>query len=137
MAPLMQAIHAARPTTPSFVTRVRELSLACAGEGGLTSITFFDSANVYPALASPDLAGTRKRTVLTPRTGNSHGGEGGKVFNATPSIGSVEDLAAGPPLGRSARLVEHGVQVTEVGDHQGMQNFAFADPEGRWFAVTR
>jgi hypothetical protein len=25
----------------------------------------------------------------------------------------------------------------EVGEHQGMWNFAFSDPEGRWFAVTR
>jgi lactoylglutathione lyase len=44
----------------------------------------------------------------------------------------VDDLEA-----TRARLVEHGVQATEVGEFQGMQNFAFSDPEGRWFAVTR
>lgn len=27
------------------------------------------------------------------------------------------------------------VQTTEVGGHHGMRNFAFSDPEGRWFAV--
>jgi hypothetical protein len=36
-----------------------------------------------------------------------------------------------------ARLVDHGVPATEVAEYQGMQNFAFPDPEGRWFAVTR
>ena len=52
---------------------------------------------------------------------------------ATPSICfHVDDLEA-----TRARLVEHGVLATEVGEHQGMQNFAFSDPEGRWFAVTR
>ena len=44
----------------------------------------------------------------------------------------VDDLEA-----TRARLVEHGVPATEVGEFQGMQNFAFPDPEGRWFAVTR
>ena len=29
-----------------------------------------------------------------------------------------------------------GVQATEVGEHQGMRTFAFADPELRWFAVA-
>jgi lactoylglutathione lyase len=43
----------------------------------------------------------------------------------------VDDLDA-----TRARLVERGVQATEVGDHFGMRNFAFSDPEGRWFAVT-
>ena len=51
---------------------------------------------------------------------------------ATPSIAfHVDDLAA-----TRAALVGRGVQATEVGEHQGMANFAFADPEGRWFAVT-
>ena len=51
---------------------------------------------------------------------------------ATPSICfHVDDLEA-----TRATLVERGVQVTEVGEHQGTQNFAFSDPEGRWFAVT-
>ena len=44
----------------------------------------------------------------------------------------VDDLAA-----MRARLVDHGVPATEVAEYQGMQNFAFPDPEGRWFAVTR
>ena len=35
-----------------------------------------------------------------------------------------------------AGLVERGVQATEVGEHEGMPSFAFADPEGRWFAGT-
>jgi lactoylglutathione lyase len=52
---------------------------------------------------------------------------------ATPSICfHVDDLDA-----TRAALVSRGVQATEVGDHQGMRNFAFSDPEGRWFAVTR
>ena len=52
---------------------------------------------------------------------------------ATPSICfHVEDLPA-----TRATLVARGVEATEVGDHHGMQSFAFSDPEGRWFAVTR
>jgi lactoylglutathione lyase len=52
---------------------------------------------------------------------------------ASPSICfHVDDLAA-----THARLAANGVQVTEVGEHHGMANFAFSDPEGRWFAVTR
>jgi lactoylglutathione lyase len=51
---------------------------------------------------------------------------------ATPSIAfHVDDLAA-----THAGLVGHGVQATEVGEHQGIPSFAFSDPEGRWFAVT-
>jgi lactoylglutathione lyase len=51
---------------------------------------------------------------------------------ATPSISfQVDDLEA-----ERANLVERGVQATDVGDHQGVRTFAFADPEGRWFAVT-
>jgi len=52
---------------------------------------------------------------------------------AAPSICfHVDDLAAA-----HARLVAHDVQVTAVSEHHGMQNFAFADPEGHWFAVTQ
>ena len=52
---------------------------------------------------------------------------------ASPSICfHVEDLEA-----TRAALVARGVNATEVGDHFGMRNFAFSDPEGRWFAVTR
>lgn len=52
---------------------------------------------------------------------------------ATPSICfHVDDLEA-----TRAALVARGVHATEVGDHHGMRNFAFSDPEGRWFAVTR
>jgi lactoylglutathione lyase len=52
---------------------------------------------------------------------------------ATPSIAfSVEDLEAA-----HAALVARGVQASEIGEHQGTRSFAFADPEGRWFAVTR
>jgi lactoylglutathione lyase len=52
---------------------------------------------------------------------------------ATPSICfAVDDLEA-----TRAALVGRGVQATEVGEHQGTLNFAFSDPEGRWFAVTR
>lgn len=51
---------------------------------------------------------------------------------AAPSICfHVADLEA-----TRAGLVARGVQATEVGDHHGMRNFAFADPEGHWFAVT-
>jgi lactoylglutathione lyase len=52
---------------------------------------------------------------------------------ATPSICfHVDDLEAA-----RAELVGRGVQATDVGDHQGTPSFAFSDPEGRWFAVTR
>lgn len=51
---------------------------------------------------------------------------------ATPSIAfRVDDLEAA-----RATLVGRGVRATEVGEHEGMPNFAFSDPEGRWFAVT-
>lgn len=56
-----------------------------------------------------------------------------KLDLATPSICfHVDDLEA-----TRARLVERGVKASEVGEHHGMRNFAFADPEGLWFAVTR
>jgi lactoylglutathione lyase len=52
---------------------------------------------------------------------------------ATPSIAfRVDDLQA-----THATLVGRGVQATDIGEHSGMRSFAFADPEGRWFAVTR
>jgi lactoylglutathione lyase len=52
---------------------------------------------------------------------------------ATPSIGFlVDDLEA-----THASLVRRGVQATDVGEHEGTPSFAFSDPEGRWFAVTR
>ena len=51
---------------------------------------------------------------------------------ATPSICfHSADLAE-----TRAGLVARGVQATEVSEHFGMKNFAFPDPEGRWFAVT-
>ena len=51
----------------------------------------------------------------------------------TPSTGfQAGDLAAA-----RATLLGRGVQATEVGEHHGMRNFAFSDPEGRWFAVTQ
>jgi len=52
---------------------------------------------------------------------------------ATPSICfHVDDLEV-----TRAALVARGVQATEVGAHHGIRSFAFSDPEGRWFAVTR
>ena len=52
---------------------------------------------------------------------------------ATPSIAfRVEDLGAA-----RTDLVGKGVQATEVGEHSGTPSFAFADPEGHWFAVTQ
>ena len=51
---------------------------------------------------------------------------------ATPSIAfRVDDLQASHET-----LVGRGVQATDVGEHSGTPSFAFADPEGRWFAVT-
>lgn len=51
---------------------------------------------------------------------------------ATPSIAfrvpNLDDTRAG--------LVAKGVQATEVGARPGVASFAFADNEGRWFAVT-
>ena len=52
---------------------------------------------------------------------------------AMPSIAfHVADLEAA-----RARLIEQGVQASEVGEHSGTPSFAFSDPEGHWFAVTR
>lgn len=52
---------------------------------------------------------------------------------ATPSIAfHVDDLEA-----THAALVGRGVEATDVGEHQGIRSFAFSDPEGHWFAVTR
>jgi lactoylglutathione lyase len=52
---------------------------------------------------------------------------------ATPSIAfRVDDLEA-----THATLVGRGVQATAVGVHSGTPSFAFADPEGHWFAVTQ
>jgi lactoylglutathione lyase len=52
---------------------------------------------------------------------------------ATPSIAfHVDDLEA-----TRAALVERGVEATDVGEHEGTPSFAFSDPEGHWFAVTR
>ena len=51
---------------------------------------------------------------------------------ATPSIAfEVDDLEAA-----RAALVGRGVEATDVGEHSGTPSFAFADPEGHWFAVT-
>ena len=51
----------------------------------------------------------------------------------TPSIAfRVDDLEA-----TRAALVGRGVQASEVGEHSGTPSFAFADPEGKWFAVTQ
>ena len=51
-----------------------------------------------------------------------------------PVLGYVGVGLMGGPM--VARLVARGVEATEVGEHFGMANFAFSDPEGRWFAVT-
>jgi lactoylglutathione lyase len=52
---------------------------------------------------------------------------------ATPSIAfNVEDLQADRQV-----LVTNGVEATEIGNHGGVEAFAFRDNEGRWFAVTR
>jgi len=51
----------------------------------------------------------------------------------TPSIAfHVDDLRS-----THATLVGRGVQATDVGEHSGTPSFAFADPEGHWFAVTQ
>ena len=51
---------------------------------------------------------------------------------ATPSIAfRVDDLEA-----THAALVGRGVEASDIGDHGGKPSFAFADPEGHWFAVT-
>ena len=52
---------------------------------------------------------------------------------AMPSIAfRVDDLHA-----TQATLVGRGVHATDVGEHSGTPSFAFADPEGHWFAVTQ
>lgn len=51
---------------------------------------------------------------------------------AMPSIAfRVDDLPA-----THADLLGRGIQVSDIGDHGGTPSFAFADPEGHWFAVT-
>jgi lactoylglutathione lyase len=50
----------------------------------------------------------------------------------TPSIAfRVDDLEAA-----HADLMGRGVQASEIGEHGATPSFAFADPEGHWFAVT-
>ena len=52
---------------------------------------------------------------------------------STPSIAfRVDDLQA-----THDTLAGSGVQVSDVGEHSGTPSFAFADPEGKWFAVTQ
>lgn len=52
---------------------------------------------------------------------------------ATPSLAfHVDDLSA-----TREKLVAAGVQASEIGDHGGVESFAFSDNEGRWFAVIR
>lgn len=52
---------------------------------------------------------------------------------ATPSIAfHIDDLVSA-----QKSLVAKGVQASEVGNHTGVESFAFCDNEGRWFAVTR
>ena len=52
---------------------------------------------------------------------------------ATPSIAfRVENLDE-----TRTALAAKGVETTEVGEHSGIRSFAFADNEGRWFAVLR
>ena len=52
---------------------------------------------------------------------------------ATPSIAlHVDDLRA-----THATFADRRVQVSDIGDHGGTESFAFADPEGHWFAVIQ
>jgi catechol 2,3-dioxygenase-like lactoylglutathione lyase family enzyme len=52
---------------------------------------------------------------------------------ATPSIAfQVDDLEAARDS-----LAARGVQVSDIGDHDGTRSFALADPEDRWFAVIQ
>ena len=51
---------------------------------------------------------------------------------ATPSIAFREsNLEAA-----RERLVSAGVQASEIGNHGGVNSFAFSDNEARWFAVV-
>ena len=52
---------------------------------------------------------------------------------ATPSIAfRVDDLGA-----THIALSAKGIEVSEIGGHSGVMSFAFADNEGRWFAVLQ
>lgn len=52
---------------------------------------------------------------------------------ATPSIAfHVADLAS-----TRETLIAAGVQASDVGNHGGVESFAFSDNENRWFAVTK
>ena len=52
---------------------------------------------------------------------------------ATPSMAfHVADLAE-----TREELIANGVETSEIGNHGGIESFAFSDNEGRWFAVTR
>lgn len=52
---------------------------------------------------------------------------------ATPSIAfRVDDLEA-----THTTLSTSGIEVSEIGGHSGVTSFAFADNEGRWFAVLQ
>jgi lactoylglutathione lyase len=51
---------------------------------------------------------------------------------ATPSIAfHVTDLAD-----TREKLISAGVQASDLGNHGGVESFAFCDNENRWFAVT-
>lgn len=56
-----------------------------------------------------------------------------KLDLATPSICFHDDDLEGT----RSRLVARGVKATEIGEHFGTRSFAFSDPEGRFFAMTR
>ena len=52
---------------------------------------------------------------------------------ATPSMAfNVDDLESA-----RTKLVDAGIQATEISDAPGVLSFAFPDNEGRWFAVTK
>jgi hypothetical protein len=80
----------------------------------------------------------RARNMPLQICGEHHSGHRARVIPqivsldlATPSIAfRVNDLAS-----TRAALFAKGVQATELGQHSGTASFAFADNEGRWFAV--
>ena len=52
---------------------------------------------------------------------------------ATPSIAfSVKDLEK-----THTDLKAKGVEVSDIGQHSGIESFAFSDNEGRWFAIIQ
>lgn len=85
-----------------------------AGPFTITRVGFADQAFAFELVPRALMAGNQDGLDL-----------------GTPSIAFyVSDLD-----GTHARLSGQGIQASEISSARGPRSFAFADPEGKWFAV--